>query len=203
MAIVDYSSLQASIASWLLRDDLTAQIPDFITFAEASIARDLRHPYQEKRIEADLDERYEALPNDFLEMRRLHISGGKQLRLMSGDQMAGERDDAENTAGEPRYYTITANNIEFYPTPDQTYTMTMLYYARIDALSDSITTNWLLQRHPDIYLYGALIHAAPFLHDDERLAVWTGLYNKAVSALNDAGREFTTGGGALVLKPRR
>ena len=82
MAIVDYSSLQAAIASWLLRDDLTAQIPDFITFAEASIARDLRHPYQEKRIEADLDERYEALPNDFLEMRRLHISGGKQLRLM-------------------------------------------------------------------------------------------------------------------------
>jgi len=41
------------------------------------------------------------------------------------------------------------------------------------------------------------------LHDDERLAVWTGLYNKAVSALNDAGREFATSGGALVLKPRR
>ena len=34
MAITNYTQLQSSIASWLLRDDLTAVIPDFITLAD-------------------------------------------------------------------------------------------------------------------------------------------------------------------------
>ena len=37
MALSSYSDLKASVASWLHRDDLTTQIPDFICLAEADM----------------------------------------------------------------------------------------------------------------------------------------------------------------------
>jgi len=40
--ITTYAELQTSIATWLVRDDLTAIIPDFITLAESKFKRDIR-----------------------------------------------------------------------------------------------------------------------------------------------------------------
>ena len=37
MALANYSDLQASVASFLHRDDLTSEIPDFIKLAEADL----------------------------------------------------------------------------------------------------------------------------------------------------------------------
>lgn len=40
--INDNATLQAAIAGWLARSDLTASIPDFIQLGEARINRELR-----------------------------------------------------------------------------------------------------------------------------------------------------------------
>jgi hypothetical protein len=42
MAITTYAELQAAAANWLVRGDLTARIPEFITLAEARLNRVLR-----------------------------------------------------------------------------------------------------------------------------------------------------------------
>ena len=42
MAFTTYTELKASVADYLARTDLTAQIPDFITLAEKRLKRDLR-----------------------------------------------------------------------------------------------------------------------------------------------------------------
>ena len=42
MALGNYTELQASIADFLNRSDLTLVIPDFITMAEADMNRTLR-----------------------------------------------------------------------------------------------------------------------------------------------------------------
>lgn len=44
------------------------------------------------------------------------------------------------------------------PVPNTTYTIELIYYLRIPALSDSATSNWMLTDHPDAYLYGTLYH---------------------------------------------
>jgi hypothetical protein len=202
MAITTYSELQSAVADFLNRDDLTSAIPTFISLAEADIARQLRHTNQEKRLTADLDERYEILPDDFLEMRRMSLSDGTQLEPMSGTEMGDRRYKNQDVANQPQYYYITAGEIEFYPTPDDTYEMTMLYYARIPALSDTSTSNWLLTDYPDIYLYGALMHSAPYLADDARLQVWASMYTKAIGDANLTSKRSTYAGGALVLRNR-
>ena len=67
MAITTYTDLQAGIANFLARSDLSAQIPDFITLAEARLSRELETRSQEKRSVANLvvGDEYIYLPSDF------------------------------------------------------------------------------------------------------------------------------------------
>ena len=190
MAITTYSELKTAIADFLNRDDLTAIIPTFISLAEAQIARDVRHWKQEKRVTTSVDERYENLPNDWLEIKLVALTTGKMLQTVSTAEMA-QRRETSNAAGELRYIRMTADQIEFYPTPSAATDISMLYYARIPALSDTDTSNWLLTDAPDVLLYGALVHSAPYLTDDQRTTVWSALYQSGVDKLNlenDKGR---------------
>ena len=86
------------------------------------------------------------------------------------------------------------------PTPDGAYSSILMYYAKVPTLSDSNETNWLLTHHPDIYLYGALLHSAPYLKEDERAQTWAALYTSAVERVNNASSKSTTSGSGLRLK---
>lgn len=183
MAITTYDELKASIASWLNREDLTAVIPDFITLAEAAISRDLRHFKQEKRVTTTADERYENLPNDWLQIQQVEFTSGGVLSSMASFEMERLRAQ-DDTAGKPRFMRLTADQIEFYPTPDSTYDITMQYYARIPTLDDENTSNWLLRDAPDVLLYGSLVASAPYLNDDARAPVWVSLYRAGIDGLN-------------------
>jgi hypothetical protein len=44
-------------------------------------------------------------------------------------------------------------------------------------------SNWLLTSHPDVYLYGTLMEAAPYLHDDARVPVWKSLLAEAIEGV--------------------
>jgi hypothetical protein len=183
MAITTYAELKSSIANWLNRDDLTSVIPDFVSLTEAQIARDVRHWRQEKRVTTSVNEQYENLPNDWLEMIQIQLIAGGSLQAISAKELQ-ERKEASQISQKPKYYRLTSDQIELYPAPDSPYEASMQYYARVPSLSDAETFNWVLTEYPDIYLYGALVHAAPYLADDQRVNVWASLYQSAVDALN-------------------
>jgi hypothetical protein len=86
--------------------------------------------------------------------------------------------------------------------PDATYTTELTYYAKLTKLSNSVTTNWLLTSSPDIYLYGALLQAAPYLQDDARIQVWSSLYDRAMSELQTADDRGASSGGALLTRAK-
>ena len=114
-----------------------------------------------------------------------------------------DRKEADgNVNGRPYYYAMTGAQFELYPIPDGTYASELLYFAKIPALSDSATTNWLLTNAPDAYLYGALIHSAPYLKDDARIQIWAGLYQSAIDNLNDSSNDARHSGTGLRLKIR-
>lgn len=188
MSITTYDELKSAIANWLNRDDLTAVIPDFISLAEADFNRKIRHYKMLDRVDATLDSRYVQLPPDWLETVRMSITSGTTFRLeaITVDDMLGYREDTQDNAGRPKYFTHIGEAIEVFPTPDAEYAMQLAYYGQIPALSDSTTYNWLLQSDPDIYLYGALLQSAPYLQDDARIQVWAGLYQNALGSLQKA-----------------
>lgn len=204
MALSTYSELKTSIANWLIRDDLTSVIPDFITLAEAAHRRDVRHWDMENRATTTLSQRYLERPSGWLETIRVTLqdNGTKALNLISRQDMAEMREGASDATGTPRFFCHVENSYEFYPTPDGSYTIQLHYYEQPTPLSDSSPSNWLLTDHPDVYLYGALLHAGPYLVEDERVGVWAQLYSAALSRLNASNDSSIYSGSGLQLKVR-
>lgn len=200
--ISTYSELKTAVADFLNRDDLTSIIPTFISLAEAQFHRDIRHWRMESRSAITLDSEYVDLPADWIETIQLQAADTKPLKLASRESIADKRINSENVSGTPKFYAHAAGKIELYPTPDETYTGEILYYGKIDALSDSNTSNWLLSDSPDIYLYGALIHSAPYLQEDARSSIWAQLYGAAVQKINMASEASRMSGSGLVMKNR-
>jgi hypothetical protein len=182
MALSSYSELKASIASWLMRDDLTNVIPDFIALAESRIGRDLRVGDMETTATITLVGGEGDLPSDFLEARSVIGFGDYDTPLDLITPGYAGRSYSGGVGGIPRQYTISGDTLTTYPNGG-TGSVTLLYYARPPALNDGQTTNWLLAKAPDVYLYGSLIESAPFMADDQRLPTWKGLYDLAIAGL--------------------
>lgn len=75
-----------------------------------------------------------------------------------------------------------------------------LYLRKIPALSDTNTSNWLLDKADDIYLYGSLVFAESFLKNDPRIQVWSAYADTAIAELQEEDRKGRYGGGPLVSK---
>ena len=206
MALTNFTGLKASIADFLNRDDLTTVIPDFISLAEAQINRDVRHWKMEARSSGQQTggDEYMQIPADWVETIRLHLtgSGTSVINLISRDAMADKRQGDEDVSGTPMYYTHADGQFQLYPTPSADTDFELLYYQKLDALSVSNADNWLLLDSPDVYLYGALLHSAPYLAEDERVAIWAQMYSAAVTRLNEASESARYSGSGLRLKIR-
>ena len=204
MPLTNYTELQTSIAEFLNRDDLAAKIPDFIVLAEAQMNAELRHWRMEKRATASLDSQYTAVPDDFIQPVRFSIVGTTISSLSQTDSktITDLRTANNNPIGRPTEYSILDGSIEVYPTPDATYTLELLYYEKLDALNSGNPTNWVLTTYPNAYLYGALLHSAPYLMEDQRINTWAQFYQKAINDINQEAVNSKTAAAGRRIKIR-
>jgi hypothetical protein len=200
MALDTFAGLKATIADYLNRDDLTSVIPSFITIAEAKFNRKLRVRQMVKRANGQIETSFFAYPSDWLQAKEFQLNTNPIVRLQFVTEAQGDELKANRyvSIGQPIYYTITGTQLEFIPSPDATYSAELTYYAKIPTLSDSNTSNWLLAYAPDLYLYGALMEAAPYLKDDERLAVWGQMYANSISDIEVADQRASVSSTPLV-----
>jgi hypothetical protein len=185
MSITNYSDLQSTIASYLARTDLTAQIPDFIQLAETRLRRDLRLRQMLKVVTTTTtaDDGTVELPSDFLQMRDLHINTNPIQVVEYISPSNFYRNTWSTSVGLPRQYTILAQEFQFAPAPDTNYTLQMMYYAAPPYLSNTNPSNVFLANCPDLLLYGALGEAEPYLMNDARLSTWAQMYDRGLAAL--------------------
>jgi hypothetical protein len=200
MALDTFSGLKTTIADYLNRDDLTSIIPSFISIAEAKFNRKLRVRQMVKRATATLDTAFFAFPSDFLQAKEFQLNTNPITYLEFVTEKQGDlmRQDAIIAPGKPKYYTIVGTQLEVIATPDDGYTGELTYYGKIPALSDSNTSNWLLAYAPDLYLYGALVEATPYLKDDERLGTWSTLYTNSLGDIEIADQRASVSSTPIV-----
>jgi hypothetical protein len=199
--ITNYATLQSTIADYLNRADLTSQIQTFIQFVEADLNTRLRNREMIVNATATSDGQFVALPPDWLEAINMMIVGGQSpLRYITPDE--ADTIIKAQTYTSTRFYSMTTGVIELVPPAVDDITIDMVYYGKIPALSDANTTNWLLTKAPDVYLYGALTHAAPFLMDDQRMAVFSQIYLARVQSLQDESQKALHSGSPLISRPR-
>jgi hypothetical protein len=199
MSITNYDSLKTTIASYLARSDLTAQIPDFIQLAETRLRRELRIRQMLKVVTTATvagDSTVE-LPSDYLQMRDLHMNTNPVQTLGYQSPSNFYRNTNAAISGVPLQYTVLAQEFQFAPIPDGVYTLQMIYYATPPYLTTSNTSNVFLANCPDLLLYGALGEAESYLMNDPRLQTWAALYDRSLSALTVSDDQGEYGGSPL------
>jgi hypothetical protein len=218
VSITTYTELQAAIAEWLARPGdgiVTTVAPDLIRLAEARInfgsgeighelySPPLRVRQMETRATALLTGEYVALPSDFVELRELKINTvpERNLTYVTPQQFADAA--ASSGAGVPVVYTLIGNDIRFGPAPAAAEGLTaeLLYYAAVPALSASAPSNWLLQAAPNVYLFGALLEASPYIGDDSQLPRWFAMFSAAIGGLQAQDRRARHGNAPLLMSP--
>jgi hypothetical protein len=213
MAIGTYSELQTAVANWLDRDDLTDRITEFIALTEARMNRILRLGIMLNVDETTLGgatalvggTRNYALPSGYLQMLDFHLRTNPITTLSYITPENMNRMWAGSQNGRPEAYTIFSDNssgtpikkVRLGPAPDVAYDYSMTFYKKIDALSITNTTEQMLTNNPDVYLYGALMEAEPFLMNDARVQLWATAFQQAISDLQEQDNKDRHSGSAM------
>ena len=204
MALNTYTSLKASIANWLNRSDLTAEIQDdFIKLTEADLNSKLRVRSMIAQTDITINAETAALPTDFLQIRNFYIlSGQTKTPLVYTTPASMDTTSGTSTTGLPTTFTILGDTLRFSPKPDATYTAKMNYFKKFPALSSSVATNYILENHPAIYLYGSLFHAANFLGgiNPQQVQTWQQMFATALERLELNDREDEYNGSPLQVR---
>lgn len=183
MALANYSDLKTAVEGWLHRSSLTSRIPDFITLAESRLNRLIRPAPQETEgsLTATTGIRTIALPSGFVNPVALWMT--YWLPRQTLEFRLPEMLPVFNVNSVPRYWTIDGTNIAFECPADRALTFTFRYTTKLDIATTS--TNSVLTNTPDLYLYGALIEAAPYLKNDARIQTWMSLFKLAVKEVTN------------------
>lgn len=188
MSILTYAELKTAIENWAKRSDIGGVIDDFIDLAEADMWQRLEIRDMDTRATAttSTSDRFLALPTGFIKMRKLRlVSGSQQYDLR---QQTPESMNVISSSGIPTDFTVTSQ-LEFNRTPGSAYTAEMQYYKELDALSASNTSNGVLTRFPNLYLYGSLMYFAQWAMDDNMLAKYSNLFYAAINDANEKDRK--------------
>jgi len=168
----NYTELKAFIADFLARDDLTTQIPTFVSLAEQRMSRELQIALLEAtaQIAVSANASTADLPTDLRSIREVAMIDADNdrtvLEYVTPSQWNTRDQDANQTKTE--FYTIVANQIKLIATPSAAITLEITYNGGVAALSDAAPTNTMLTRHGDAYLHGSLKQAFDFLQDEQR-----------------------------------
>lgn len=168
MSFASYVSLQANIASWLARDDLTTYIPDFITLFECAAARKLKVRPQETTATLTVTSGVATLPTDYLGYRQVTWTGSPVTDLTYIAPPIFVSSYGDGTQGIPAEFTIEGSSLKVGPLDNTS--LTLDYFQKTPALS--VGLNWLYTNHPDAYLFGSLAEANAFNKDVDPAGLW-------------------------------
>lgn len=172
MSFDTYADLQAEIRSFLWdRTDVVAKIPTFISLAESEMRRLLRTRQVIRQTPFTVSAGTSGLPCCTSEVLTIQIAlPGSDVATYDLDYVSPEAMDqwSGQSASRPRFYTILGDRLYFLPVPDQSYSGHMRLRDGFPSLSASNRCNWILEKHPDIYLAGALKWAKRWLIDQDQ-----------------------------------
>lgn len=190
MALSNYSTLQTAIKNWLDNAELDSYIPDFITLGENDIWEELRVPEMEDITTITSTGQTIGLPSDWVNVRRVDVKQTYYYNIQYVNEETLIRKD-DTSSGRPTHFSIIGNNIHLNR-PCSGFVFRVSYFKKMASLA-STSTNDVLSNHPNLYLYSALKHAAPFLTEDPRIQTWESLYRQHLTIANQSAMNRYSG----------
>ena len=177
MSIAAYSDLKTKAASWLRRSGnstFVAEVPDMITLGEAQLNAELGPVETNQTLTGTVSSRsLDTSALTIVEPIALFISPSSTDDEIRLDPQSPENMPYLATNGRPREWAYESEDAIKLDRPcDTAYSFRFRYRGRF-ALSDSATTNWLLENRPDVYLAATLGWGSAYLENFQRAAQWT------------------------------
>lgn len=189
-----YADLLEDVSDTLDRDDVETRLPRWLRLVEARLNRLLRDPDME--VSTALTGDGASLPADFGGMVSIGTADGNKLTQMGNAEYAA----IYPSSGTSRYYTIQDGKIYYVPGAANP---TLIYRRSIPPLTETDSTNWLIERAPDLYFYGVLLQANAWAVDTEAAANWKAMWDEAIGELRADGADRKWGSGAISPRIRR
>lgn len=187
---MDYAGLKTAIADWSARTDLTSYLTDMIDFATAGF----NHGIPERGI-APLRTREMmtvssltpasgaiALPSDYLQYIRVVEKASIRRELKYVVPTYTDQVYPDRVSGLASDFTIIGSSLYMFPVSTTDHELT--YYAEIPDLSVSNTSNWLLAKHPMLYLHASLLQVGIFTKDNVLMARSSALVTSMIDGIN-------------------
>lgn len=205
MAELDtYTKLASKVESFLNRANfanLTAEIPMFVEMASRRIQKEDLNAMEEIADTFEITTRSFAVPSDYDRTKTMTILLGNNNFEING--AAYKKVVQAGLNQRPQFYSVIGTNFVFGPSPDQGYTVELVYYKKLPVPSPTVPTNWVLENEPELLLWGTLIAAAKWLKDDARLAVWQNSYEEVLEDLKASESRMDKEGGGLRVTPQQ
>lgn len=192
-----YSELKTNIAAYLHRSDLASLIPSFISLAESYLFRELQIKQLQISVTGSTTGEYATLPTDFGTLSRITASvSGREYSL---DYKAQPESATKSI---PDSFALENDKLRIWgASTGQAYTL--YYIPNVEPLSDSVSTNWLLDNASDLYLYASALEGAKHVRNEGEIAKLSG----QIPALLDSVKRFADRRaqpvtGSMQIKPR-
>jgi hypothetical protein len=183
MAITTYAQLKTAIGEWALRSgdsDFTGRTGDFIALAEGQLNDEIGAVEADATLTGTLDSRRITTGLTIEEPIALFLaeSGLDERTVQIQPDGSFPYLDA---SGKPSVAALDEGGtyIDFDRPLDAAYPFRFRYRGRL-ALSDSVTTNWLLEKRPDIYLAASMMWGAGYQEDWPNGGNWASLLKMGI-----------------------
>jgi hypothetical protein len=201
MSLADWTGLKSSLGDWLHRGDQTAIAGDLISLFEAEFNNDVRVRSMETETSITSTSGYLVHPVDWVSWKSIKQTyGGITANLpFVSDEIATEKTLADNSSP-AKYASVIGSKTYVYPAQNGSIYPTV-YYAKLAALSASQTSNWLLAKYPNLYLYGCLSQAEAYNLNDPRMPMWKQFYGDGMEKLLRDSAKARFGNTVLTMRP--
>lgn len=214
MSIADYGTLRSAVLSYAARSDsvFTAMFPTFVALTEARLydgagkvgddvySPPLRSRAMEVSTTITITNGVGTWPENVLAVRKLFRDGDTEgLSYMPPERLAIELERYPST-GFPLYFTTQGSTLAVAPSTDTT--LTLDYYGKYPAVTDTNTAGPLIVAHGLIYLELCLFEAFAWMQEVELAVQHLAKGRSMIEGAN--GRAMTARmPGPMRVRPRR
>lgn len=193
----DFASFRTSIATWIdWTDSTTTHLNDLIEVGQNKVQRFLRIRAMETALAATINSSGQAtVPSDYLEMKSAYIDSAPRRKLeRKSVEFINEKFSDRSVTSNEAYYAREGSNFIFGPAGGEGSVMKGVYYAKGSSMAAGSTVNSIFTAAPEVFLFGVLSEAGPFIGQDARLPMWEGKFQQLLEAANlEAKKEDQSG----------
>ncbi len=199
MSLATYADLKSAVKNWLSRGtEIDAYIDDVIAVAERRIYRELRVKAMETALSDTMANGTIALPTSYVALKYAYINRTPVTFLeRKTAEFIYENYPNRTNGSTPKYIAREASTFIFGPFPDSNYTISGIYYKRLDPIATSVSV--IFTDNPDIYVFASCVEMSRFLNNPEGVARFDPMYQMAkneVQGENDS--EYQSGSAPAV-----